>query len=169
LAARITAAILLAHETLVDAFGHQGMGDFLEEFFVEPGHQPPHLDALGRRFRHQPLVAHCGTMGLVDIFGDDGGAWNRRKSLGRQHRGRARRIKRQEGLAPLPAALFHQLKVEPVFADDQANKARMRAERMMKQREHEDFDYLEVLNNPSIFVRRHTSSPGPGGNPRFRI
>ena len=68
------------------------------------------------------------------------GAGYRRVALGHQDRRGAGRIEQQKCLAPLPAALFDQPQVEPVFAEDQANEARMRAERMMKQREHEAFD-----------------------------
>ena len=50
---------LLAHEALVDALGDQRVGDFLEEFFVEPGHQPAHLDALADR---RPAAAALGPI-----------------------------------------------------------------------------------------------------------
>jgi len=39
-------AVVLSHEALVDALGDQRMRGFLEKLFVEPGHQPAHLDAL---------------------------------------------------------------------------------------------------------------------------
>ena len=43
-------------------------------------------------------------------------------------------------LAPLPGPLFHQPQIEPVFAEHEADEARMRTERMMEQREHEGLD-----------------------------
>ena len=43
-------------------------------------------------------------------------------------------IEHQEVLAPLPDPLLDQAHVEAVFAERQADEARMRAERMMKQR-----------------------------------
>ena len=75
-------------------------------------------------------------MGLIEIFGDDAGAGNRRLAFRYQHRRGARGIEREKGLAPLPDPLFHQPHVEAVFAQRQPNEARMRAERMMEQREH---------------------------------
>ena len=48
-------------------------------------------------------------------------------------------IERQKGLAPFPDPLLHQPQIEAVFAEHQANEARMRTERMMKQRVHAAF------------------------------
>ena len=90
--------------------------------------------------RQQPPLAHLGAMGLVEIFGDDAGAGNRRQALGDQHRRGARGIERQKRLAPLPGPLLHQPQIEAVFAERQADEARMRTERMMKQRVHAVLD-----------------------------
>ena len=67
------------------------------------------------------------------------GARNRRLALLDQHRRGAGRIEHQEVLAPLPDALLDQPQIEAVFAEHQANEARMRAEGVMKQREHAAF------------------------------
>ncbi|MGY4366899.1 hypothetical protein ACVW1A_002964 [Bradyrhizobium sp. LB1.3] len=83
------------------------MGDLLEKFFVEPGHQPAHLDALADRVRHQALESHLGAIGLVDIFCDDRRARDGRLLVVHQDGRRARRIEQQKCLAPLPAALFN--------------------------------------------------------------
>ena len=48
---RRAAAIVLAHEALVDTLGDQRVGGLFEKLVVEPRHQPPHLDALGHRGR----------------------------------------------------------------------------------------------------------------------
>ena len=58
-------------------------------------------------------------------------------ALGDQDRRGGRGIEREKRLAPFPGPLFHQPQVEAVFAEDQANEARMRTERMMEQRVHE--------------------------------
>jgi hypothetical protein len=58
-------------------------------------------------------------------------------------------IQSQEFLAPLPDPLFHQPQIEAVFAHGQANEARMRTKRMMKQREHESLDKFAVLKKSS--------------------
>ena len=58
-------------------------------------------------------------------------------AFGDQDRRGARGIEHEKGLAPLPGPLFHQAQIEAVFAKGQANEARMRTERMMKQRVHE--------------------------------
>jgi hypothetical protein len=134
---RRAAAILFAHEALVDALGHQRIGGLLEEFIVEPRHQPAHLDALRHRSRQQPPFARLQTMRLVEIFGNDPGARNRREALRDQHRRRRRGVKREKCFAPFPDPFLDQPQIEAVFAKDQANEARMRAERMMKQRVHE--------------------------------
>ena len=42
-----------------------------------------------------------------------------------------RGIEREKRLAPFPGPLFHQAQIEAVFAEHQANEARMRTERMM--------------------------------------
>ncbi len=134
---RRAAAILLAHETLVDALGHQRVRRLLEEFFVEPRHQSAHLDTLGHRGRQQSPFARLQAVRLVEIFGDDPGARNRRKSVSHQDRRGARRIEHEKPFAPLPGPFFHKAQVEAVFAQHQANEARMRTERMMIERVHE--------------------------------
>ena len=132
----VNVSVGASHEALVDPLGDERVRDLLEELLVEPGHQPAHLDALAKRLRHQALGSHPGAVGLVDIFGDDRRAWDRRLLVVHQNRRRAGRIEQQKCLAPFPAALFDQLQVEPVFARDQADESRMRTERMMKQRKH---------------------------------
>ena len=59
-----------------------------------------------------------------------------RKMLGGQHRGGSRRVEDEELLAALPGPFLDQLQVEAVLAEHQANEPRLRAERMMEQREH---------------------------------
>ena len=66
--------------------------------------------------RRSPIVR---AMGLVEIFGDDAGAGNRRLAFRHQHRRGARGIERQKRLAPLPDPLFHQPQIEAVFAWDE--------------------------------------------------
>src|SRR3954454_9544854 len=89
-------------------------------------------------------------MGLVEIFGDDAGAGDRRKPLGDQHRRGARRIEREKPLPPLPDALLHQPQIEAVLAEGKTDEARMRTEWMMQQREHEALDRFAVLNKLSL-------------------
>src|SRR4051812_13923682 len=89
-------------------------------------------------------------MGLVEILGDHAGAGDGRKACGRQDRRGARRIERQERLAPLPDALLDQPQIEAVLAEGEPDETRMRAEWMMKQREHEALDRFAVLNKLSL-------------------
>ena len=79
-------------------------------------------------------------MGFVEIFGDDCRAGNRRQAFGNQDRRGRRGIERQKRFAPFPDPFFDQPQIQAVFASDQADEARMRAERMMKQRVHEVFE-----------------------------
>ena len=72
-----------------------------------------------------------------------------RPALGHQHRRGACGIQRKKRFAPLPDPFFHQTQIETVFANGKANEARMRAERMMKQREHEVLDKFTVLKKLS--------------------
>ena len=65
-------------------------------------------------------------------------------TFGDQDRRGARGIEREKRLAPFPGPFFHQPQIEAVFAEHQANEARMRAERMMVQRVHEVLE-SEVL------------------------
>src|SRR6202161_2997238 len=103
-------------------------------------------------------------MALIEIFGDDSGAGNRRPAFGDQHRRGACRVERQKRLAPLPDPLFHQPQIEAVFAERQPDEARMGTERMMKQREHEAFDSFTTLRKPLISHRW----AGRGSAPNYR-
>src|SRR5216684_7369444 len=146
---RRAAAIFLAHETLVDALGDQGVGDLLEKLLVEPRHQPAHLDALTHRRWQQPPFIHPRAMGFIKIFGYDSGAGDRRLAFRYQHRCGARGVQRKKRLTALPGPLFGQPQFEAVFAERQADEARMRAERMMEQREHAGLEYFARLKNLS--------------------
>ena len=112
-------------------------------------------------------------MGLVEIFGDHAGAGNRRVALGDQHRRGAGRIERQKRVAPLPGALFHQPQIEAVFAERQADEARLRTERVVKQRVHGGLDSFARLNKcPDAGAvaqprRRQTSEARRRGNAVF--
>ena len=127
------AALLGAHGLLVDALGDEEGRDLVEELVVEPGGEPPHLDARAGIGRQQPALAGFGAARLVEIFGDDRGAGHRRTAFLDQHRRGAFRIEREEFLAPLPHALLDQARRDAVLAERQAHEARMRAERMMEQ------------------------------------
>ena len=62
---------------------------------------------------------------------------DRRKAVRHQHRRGARGIEQQKPFAPFPGTFFHQPQVEAMFAQHQANEARMRTERVVKERVHE--------------------------------
>src|SRR5216684_566764 len=89
------------------------------------------------------------AVGFIEVLGDDSGAGNRQLALCYQHRRGGRGIERQKRLAPLPGPLFHQPQIEAVFSQRQADEARMRTERMMKQREHEVLGHFAVIKRPS--------------------
>src|SRR5512143_955442 len=75
-------------------------------------------------------------MGLLNIFGDNAGAWNWRFALGYQHWQFPCRVKQQEFISALPESFLHQPRCNAVFAKNQAHVSRMRTERVMKQRQH---------------------------------
>ena len=75
-------------------------------------------------------------MGFIEIFGDDPGARNRGPAFCDQDRRGASGVQGKKRLAPLPRPLFHEAQIEAEFAKRQTDEARMRAEWMMKQREH---------------------------------
>src|SRR5204862_7542858 len=122
--------------------------------------QPPHLDALAHRDRQQSPLVGGRSMHLVEIFGDDADAGNCGITFGDQDRRGTRRIEREEGFAPFPGPLFHQAQIKSVFAEDQADEARMRAERVMVQRVHEVLD-LEVSSWNSWVSSRRLRNPQP--------
>src|ERR1700726_4322952 len=101
-------------------------------------------------------------MALIEILGDDCRARNGRPAFGDQYRRGARGVQCEKRLAPLPDPLFHQTQIQTVFAERQANKARMRAEWVMKQREHEALDKFLVLRKLSL------RQAGGGGAPNYR-
>src|SRR5450759_2774004 len=67
-------------------------------------------------------------MALIKIFGDDAGTGNRGPAFRYQHRRGARGVQRKKCLAALPHPLFHQPQIKAVFAERQADEARMRTE-----------------------------------------
>src|SRR5215475_9969395 len=81
-----TAALLLGHMTLEDSLVHEGATDLGVKFVVEPVCQAPHLDATPGLGRQQAILTVLGLMGLLDIFSDDSGTWNRWFTLGDQNR-----------------------------------------------------------------------------------
>jgi len=92
---------------------------------------------------------------FVEIFGDDPGARDRRKAFGHQDRRGGRGIEQEKPFTPLPGPLLHQAQVEAVFAQREANEARMRAERMMIERVHEIPEVKSRrLKEPSNRVKR---------------
>ena len=107
-----------------------------KNFVVEPVREPPHLDARAGIGRQQPALAEFGAARLVEIFGDDHRARHRRMAFLDQHRRRAVGIEREKFLAPLPHALLDQPRRDAELAERQTHEARMRTERMMKQRDH---------------------------------
>src|SRR5882724_3652327 len=89
-------------------------------------------------------------MALIEIFRDNAGAGDGRAAFGDQHRRRAGGVQHQKRLAPFPGPLLHQTQVQTVLAKYEANKARMRAEWVMKQREHAALDKFLVLRKLSL-------------------
>ena len=124
------------HVALVEPLHGERARHLGEELVVEPAHQPAHLDPRARLARQQPLVAELAAPGLVEILGDDGGARNRRMAFLHQHRRGAGRVEHQELLAALPHPLLDRARGKAVLAERQAHEARMRAERVMEQRQH---------------------------------
>src|SRR5882724_10805 len=88
-------------------------------------------------------------MALIEILRDNAGARNRRVAFGDQHRRRAGGVQHQKRLAPFPGPLLLQTKVQTVLAKYEPYKARMRAEWVMKQREHAALDKFLGLKKAS--------------------
>src|ERR1700738_492613 len=99
-------------------------------------------------------------MGFVDIFADQASPGYCRQALGDQHRRGSCRVQGEKGLPPLPCALLHQPQIEAVFADDETDESRMRAERMMVQREHAGLVVFRSLTKRLVL---RLSRMGPGG------
>src|ERR1700736_4256044 len=87
-------------------------------------------------------------MALIEILRDNARARTRRAAFGDQHRRCAGWVQHQKRLAPFPGPLLHQTKVQTVLAKYEPYKARMRAEWMVKQREHAALDKFLVLRKP---------------------
>ena len=113
-----------------------GPADLGEELVVEPAHQPPDLDPRPGLARQQPLLAQLDAPGLVEIFGDDRRARNRGMAFLHQDRRGAGGVEHEEFLAALPHPLLDRAHGDAVLAERQAHEARMRAERVMEQRQH---------------------------------
>ena len=121
---------------LVDALHHQRAAHLLEKFVVEPAHQPAHLDARAGSSGKSLRSAERGAADLVEIFGDDGGAGNRRRTLFDQNRRGSRRIELEKFRTPLPHPFLDQPRRLTVLFEHKPHEAGMRTDRMMKQRQH---------------------------------
>src|SRR3984885_16226872 len=100
-----TAAAAGRDVTLINALHHYRAGHLVEEFSIEPVHQPAHLDAAAELVRPAAEIAGRQPARLVEIFGDDAGAGYRRRALLDQDGRSALRIERQKVLPPLPHPL----------------------------------------------------------------
>src|SRR5258708_24621901 len=100
-------------------------------------------------------------MGFIEVVGDDAGRGTRRLARGDQHRRGGRGIERQKLLAPLPDPLLHQPEIEAVLTQRQADEARLRAERVVKQREHGVLDSFAALRRPFSPRRRESRGSAP--------
>ena len=135
---RAAAAVLGAHEALVDLFPDEPLARFVEELDVEPVHQPARLGAPGRIVGQKPTVAEAEPARLVEIFGDDLGARQDGAIVLDHHRRRAFRRHQQKFAPPLPGPLLDQLRLDSHFAEREADEARMRAKGVMVKRDHDD-------------------------------
>ena len=98
--------------------------------------QAADFDAGAGLRRQQPEFGKLAAARLVEIFGDDGGARNRRRALLHQHRRGAGGIEHQELLAPFPGPLLDEARRLPELVEGEPDKTRVRTEWMMKQRQH---------------------------------
>jgi glutathione S-transferase len=133
------AALLHAHVTLVAALHDHGPADLGEELVVEPAGEAAHLDAGNRVLGHQPPLLQPGPARLVEVFGDYRGARHRRVAFFDQHRGGGGGIELKKRLTALPNPLFDQAAFESMLGQRQPDKARVRAECVLQQRQHEVF------------------------------
>ena len=86
--------------------------------------------------RHQPELRAARAARLVEVFGYDRGAGNRRHAFFHQDRRGSGRIEHQKFLAPLPHPLLDQPRRQAELLEHKAHETRMRTEGMMKQRQH---------------------------------
>ena len=128
-----------AHVTLVTALHHHGPADLGEKLVVEPRGEAAHLDARDRILRHQPPLPQPRAAGLVEVFGDHRGARHRRMALLDQHRRGGGGVQFEKRLAALPHPLLDQAALQPVLSQRQPDEARVRAECVLQQRQHEIF------------------------------
>src|SRR5262249_47921843 len=131
------AALLGRYVALVDALHDQRTARFSKELVVEPAHQPAHFHALGDFAWQEPDWRNGRRrMGLVEIFGDDPCARDRRRAFFHENRRGSRRIEHEELLAPLPDPLLDQAYRQPEFLEHKTDESRVRTKRMMKQGQH---------------------------------
>ena len=124
------------HLPLVQPLHGERSTDLGEEFVVEPVHQPAHFDARPGLTRQQALFADLDASRFVEKFGDDPRAGNGGVAFLHQHRRGAVGIEGQKLLAALPDALLDHARGDAKFAERQAYETRVRAEWVMKQRQH---------------------------------
>ena len=131
---------LAVDDAFLHAFEQQGAGDFIIEVMIEPRRQPADLGALERVFRKQSPVALQHAVGLVDEFGDNDRAAERSHVVVDIDGQRAGGIEGEELLALLPGLLFHQIRLEAVFGQNQANETGRGGHRVMIQGRHRNSD-----------------------------
>jgi hypothetical protein len=131
-----TATLGDRNKALVDTLAHQWAAHFFKELVVEPAGQPAHLDTSTGFGRHQPGLRRLPALRLIEIFGDGGGAGNGRHALFDQDRRGAGGIELEELRPPLPYPLLRELYRKRKLVQRQPDKARMRAEWVMEQRQH---------------------------------
>ncbi len=127
LGVRRPAALLLRHMPLEDALIEQRAADLGMELVVKPRRQSSHFDALDRGCRQQPIViAIRAGMCLLDIFGNNRSTGHGRLAVDHEDRNFAGWIEQQKFLTALPEPLLRQPGLDTIFAEDQADIARMR-------------------------------------------
>ena len=80
--------------------------------------------------------AELRAIGLVQIFGDDRRARNRRLAVQHHHRRGARRIHRQKRLVAIPDPFLDEFGFQPVLAECEADETGMRTEGVMEKGNH---------------------------------
>ncbi len=107
---------------MIHPFAHQRPRHVLFHLLHEPFRQTADLGALERVFGQKPAVSLQNAMGLVEIFGNDGGAAERPHAVIDIDRQGAGGVERQKVASLFPCLFLDQLRLIAVFGQDQTDE-----------------------------------------------
>jgi hypothetical protein len=151
------------HLPLVQPLHGERSTDLGKEFVVEPVHEPAHFDAWPGLTRQQALLADLDASRFIEIFGDDPRAGNGGVAFLHQHRRGAVGIEGQKLLAALPHPFLGHPCGDAILAECQAYETRVRAEWVMKQRQHAALRIAAISRRADPAGTDKSGCAGPSG------